>query len=269
MNKTLAGVAVMVAGAALRAQAPATPRPAFDAFEVATIKPSNLDLKGGRYMRMQTTTQFLARNYQIRILISAAYNLSPQAVVGGPAWIDSDRYEIVAKSPGEVRPTVDEQMAMLRRLLAERFNLKFHRETKEMAIYALTVAKSGLKMRASAGTSDATPEGPAPLAFVIAPEMVRLPGRAATVAELATVMQRAALARPVVDRTGLTGRYDFDLEFAPDESLFGGMLGGGTGDATKPGLFAALQEQLGLRLDSTRGGVSSIVIDRIDRPSEN
>jgi uncharacterized protein (TIGR03435 family) len=158
-------------------------------------------------------------------------------------------------------------MAMLRKLLADRFNLRFHREQKEMSIYALTIAKNGPKLRESQATAT-NPEGPPPVVFVLAPDVVRVPGRSATTTELTYILQRAAFDRPVVDRTGLTAKYDFDLEFSPDESLFGGVLRGG-GDGTRPGLFAAIQEQLGLKLESTRGLVDSIVIEKIDRPSEN
>jgi uncharacterized protein (TIGR03435 family) len=87
--------------------------------------------------------------------------------------------------------------------------------------------------------------------------------------ELASVMQRAALDDPVLDQTGLTGRYDFDLEFTPDEAVFGGAIGKGADDSSKPGLFAALQQQLGLRLEATRGLVDVLVIDHVERPSEN
>jgi uncharacterized protein (TIGR03435 family) len=107
--------------------------------------------------------------------------------------------------------------------------------------------------------------------FVISPQLVRLPGRNATMAELASVMQRAALDRPVADRTGLTARYDFDLEFTPDETLFGGMLGRpqNTDDTSKLDLFAAMQQELGLRLEATRGPVQLLVIDQAERPSAN
>jgi uncharacterized protein (TIGR03435 family) len=249
----------------LQAQTP-TVRPIFDSFEVATIKPTPPDWNGGRFFRMQSANQFAARGYSLRVLISAAYNLNPKAVSGGAAWIDSDRYDIVARTPGEVRPNLDEQMAMLRKLLADRFNLAFHREKKEMAVYALTIAKNGPKLQESKPAA-ANPAGPPPLVFVMAPDVVRVPGRGATTTELATILQRAAFDRPVLDRTGLTAAYDFDLEFAPDESLFGGVLRGG--DGTRPGLFAAIQEQLGLKLESTRGLVDAIVIEKIDRPSEN
>jgi uncharacterized protein (TIGR03435 family) len=243
-------------------------RPVFDAFEVATVKPSDLELAAGRFIRMQTANQFVARNCSLRMLISAAYNLSPQSVSGGPAWIDSDRYEIVAKSPGNVRPNLDDQMAMLRRLLADRFNLMFHRTTKQLPIYSLRLAKNGSKLKESAVSPDASPEGPPPLVFVIFPEAVRLPGRYATTAELASVLQRAALDRPVVDQTGLSGRYDFDLEFSPDENLFGGALPKNN-DGTRPSLFTAIQEQLGLKLEAKKGPVEIVVIDRAEHPSEN
>jgi uncharacterized protein (TIGR03435 family) len=216
---------------------------------------------------MQSLNQFVARGYQLRVLISAAYNLNPKAVSGGPAWIDSDLYDIFARTPGAVRPGLDEQMAMLRRLLADRFGLKFHREKKEMSIYALTMAKNGPKLKESP-PAPPNPEGPPPLVFVLAPDVVRVPARGATTTELTYILQRAALDRPVIDRTGLTARYDFDLEFSPDESLFGGALRG-SGDGNKPGLFAAMQEQLGLKLEATRGPVDSIVIEKIDRPSDN
>jgi uncharacterized protein (TIGR03435 family) len=87
--------------------------------------------------------------------------------------------------------------------------------------------------------------------------------------EFASLLQRSALERPVVDQTGLTSRYDFDLEFAIDETLFGGALGKGPDDPAKPSLFAALQEQLGLKLEATRGPVSVLVIDHAERASEN
>ena len=263
----LAVLALSIADYRMVAQPPAS-RPIFDGFEVATVKPSNLELAAGRFIRMQTTNQFVARNCPLRVLISAAYNLSPQAISGGPAWIDSDRYEILAKSPGSVRPTLDEQMTMLRRLLADRFNLRFHRATKELAIYALTIAKNGPKLKESTLSPDASPEGPPPLVFVIFPGAGRLPGRYATTAELASVLQRAALDRPVVDQTGLSGRYDFDLEFSTDESIFGGALPRGN-DATKPSLFTAIQEQMGLKLEAKTGPVESLLIETNDRPSEN
>jgi uncharacterized protein (TIGR03435 family) len=252
---------------AIFAQSPTT-RPAFDAFEVATIKPSTLDWpSGGRFMRMQTAHQFVARNYTLRVILAAAYNLTPRAISGGPAWVDSDRYDILAEAPDPVRPGTEEQMAMLRKLLSERFSLALHREEKEFSIYALTIAKTGSKLTAAA--PNLSPEGSPPLVFVLSPDGARLAARDATMGELAWVMQRSALDRPVVDKTGLQGRYDFDLEWTPDETQFGGNVPTVNPEHPKLDLFAAMQQQLGLRLEATRGPIEALVIDRVERPSEN
>jgi uncharacterized protein (TIGR03435 family) len=96
-----------------------------------------------------------------------------------------------------------------------------------------------------------------------------LPARNATMAQFASIMNRAILDRPVVDKTGLSGKYDFDLEWTPDETQFGGQVPQGTPEHPKPDLFAALQQQLGLRLEATKGPIEALVIDRVERPSEN
>ena len=126
-------------------------------------------------MRMQTAHKFVARNYTLRVILAASYNLTHRAISGGPAWVDSDRYDVLAEAPGRVRPGKDEQMSMLRKLLSERFNLTFHREPKEFPIYALTVAKSGPKLQKSAG--EGKPEGSPPLVFVLSPDGARLAAR--------------------------------------------------------------------------------------------
>jgi len=118
---------------------------------------------------MKTAHELEARNHALKTLLAAAYDLSPQAISGAPDWSEAERYDIVAKTPGEVRPTLDQQMAMLRRLLDERFHLVYHREPKEMAIYSLTMAKDGPKLREPAIPADATPQGSPALAFVIYP----------------------------------------------------------------------------------------------------
>jgi uncharacterized protein (TIGR03435 family) len=217
---------------------------------------------------MQTAQQFVARNHGLNTLIAAAYNLSPQAISGAPKWVISDHYDILAKTPGEVRPNLDEQMSMLRNLLADRFKLTHHLQQKELAIYALSVAKNGPKLKESALAPDASPEGPPPLFFVLSPDFARLPARYATMSEFASVLQRSPLDRPVLDQTGLSGRYDFDLEFAPDETLWGGILPR-PANSDKPSLFEAMREQLGLRLEATRGPAQTLVIDHVERPCEN
>jgi uncharacterized protein (TIGR03435 family) len=265
LRSAVAAFAVVASG--MFAQSTAS-RPGFIEFEVASIKPTPPGA-GGRRIRMQNTHEFAAKNHALKTLVAAAYNLNPRAISGGPAWVDSDRYDIVAKAPSEVRPNLDEQMSMLRKLLADRFQLTFHREPKELRVYALTIAKGGPKLTESTVSPDASPEGPPPLIFVVLPQLVRLPGRNATMGDLASVMQRAALDYPVLDKTGLSARYDFDLEFTPDETVFGGALGAGGDDSAKPGLFAAISQQLGLKLEATRGSVEALVIDHVERPSEN
>jgi len=142
-------------------------------------------------------------------------------------------------------------------------------EPREMPIYALTVAKNGPKLKETTLTPDSFPEGPPPLIFVLAPHSAHLPAKYATMTDFAWVLQRAALDHPVLDRTGLTGRYDFELDWTPDETQFTGALGAAPADAEKPGLFDAVQQQLGLKLEATRGTVQVLVIDRVERPSEN
>jgi len=243
--------------------------PAFEAFEVATIKPTPPDWTKGRYIRMLSAHQLEAKNHALKTLLAAAYNLSPQAIFGVPEWGDAEHYDILAKTPGEVRPNLDEQMTMMRRLLTDRFGLVFHREWKEMPVYALTVAKGGPKLKETAITPEASPEGPPALAFVIAPDRVSLPARSATIGEFASVLQRAAMNRPVIDQTGITGRYDFDLDWLPDDTQFGGLGLKPNPDAPKPDLWAALQQQLGLKLEATKGQVETLVVDRYKPPSEN
>jgi uncharacterized protein (TIGR03435 family) len=242
-----------------------TPRPAFDSFEVASIKPAAPE--PGRFIKMQSAHRFFVKNYTLITLIGAAYNLPPTAISGGPPWADSASFDILAGTPGELRPNLDEQMAMLRKLLADRFQLTFHREEKQLPVYQLTVAKGGPKLKYTSAPPEALPE----LVNVVYPDHIGLPARHATIAQFASMLQRAVLDRPVLDNTGLSGAYDFDLEWAPDESQFGGQLRttAGTGDSSKPDLYAALREQLGLTLRASKGPVSAIVIDRAERPSAN
>ncbi|MDE3195888.1 MAG: TIGR03435 family protein, partial [Acidobacteriota bacterium] len=181
-------------------------QPATQAFEVASIRPTPEDWGKGRFITMRGG-EFVARNHTLLTLITA-YNLSPKAIAGGPAWVNSASFDIDAKPPGDARPSLDRQMAMLRQLLGDRFALRFHREPKNLAVLALTVARGGPKLR----EPEKIPDGPAPpLIFVLYPHKATLPGRDATMGELASVLQRAALDRPVLDHTGLTGRFDFDL----------------------------------------------------------
>jgi uncharacterized protein (TIGR03435 family) len=239
-------------------------RPKFDAFEVATIKQSKPDEKG-RFIQMRGTDRFVAQNFTLKLLIAGAYNLNPRTISGGPGWMDSDHFDIVAITPGDVRPDREEQMTMLRQLLADRFKLTFHRERREFSIYELEVAPGGPKLRPSKADAD---EPPAVVSMVY-PQKVVLPARNATMADFVAMMQRAMMDRPVVDGTGLKGRYDFDLEWAPDETQFGGELPRASSDAQAAPLFTAIREQLGLEFKATRGPVDALVVDGAERPTEN
>jgi uncharacterized protein (TIGR03435 family) len=157
-------------------------------------------------------------------------------------------------------------MSMMRNLLAERFKLSFHRETREFPCYQLVVARGGPALKAtSAAAGDPVGMGPA----VVYPQKVVLPARNAAMSDFVSLLQRALMDRPVVDKTGLTGHYDFDLEWAPDETQFGGALPVAGDDAASPPLFTALQQQLGLRLVATRGPVDAMVIERAELPAAN
>jgi uncharacterized protein (TIGR03435 family) len=218
---------------------------------------------------MQSVHRFYAKGFTLQALVAAAYSLTPRAISGGPAWTDADRYDILASTPGDIQPNLDEQMTMLRKLLTDRFQLTFHREFKELPVFALTVAKGGPKLKESTAPPGALPY----LINTVYPEEkggvhILLPARNATISQFAAMMQRAIVDRPVIDRTGLSERYDFELEWTPDDNQFGGNLPRSV-EPTKPSLFVAIQEQLGLRLDATRGPVSALVIDHVERPSEN
>lgn len=239
-------------------------RAKFDAFEVATVKRTQLD-QTGRFIKMENPHRFVERAYTLKLLIAAAYDLNAKTISGGPAWVDSERYDIVAVTPGEVQPNHDEQMAMLRALLAERFQLRFHREGKEFAVYALEVAKGGPKLKLTATPERPTTIGPG----IVYPQRVVLPARNAGMSDLASLLQRAIVDRPVVDRTGLTGRYDFDLEWAPDDSQFGGDVPAAQGSAASPPLFTAMQQELGLRLEAARLTIAALVVESAERPVED
>lgn len=245
---------------------PASPKPmAADAnpsFEVATIKLSPPDDQRLPTIQIQNR-RLLTWDKSVMNLITYAYSTNPAEVVNGPDWLDT-KYDIVGQPDGEGQPSQQQWHIMMQKLLAARFKLSFHREKREVAVYALVVTKNGAKLAASPGD----PKGPPNLAM---PGRGRFRGRNATMAEFAGELQ-AVLDRPVVDRTGISGRYDVALNWTVDDfqsqrlSAFPSPV-----DRTTevPDLFTAIQEQLGLRLESTKGTIDVMVIDRIERPSEN
>jgi uncharacterized protein (TIGR03435 family) len=242
----------------------ATPRPKFDAFDVATVKPVDLDAQAGRMFRMDGTRRWVATNYTLKNLIALAYDMNPRTISGGPGWMDEQCFNIEAVTPGDVVPIRLEQMQMLRALLVERFGLKFHRQEKEFSIYELDVAKGGPKLKAAA-----KPDDPPQLFGVVYPGKIEVPARSVTMDDFVAMLQRATLDRPTVNKTGLTGKYDFDLEWAQDASQYGGQVPTAPDDTQSPPLFTAVQEQLGLKLVATRGMVSAMVVDTAEKPSAN
>jgi uncharacterized protein (TIGR03435 family) len=248
----------------LLAQTPTATEPAF---ELASIKPSTPGDRSGKFATMQSGHQFVVRNYTFKDLVSFSYDLPPRRISGGPAWTDIDLYNILAATPGQAPPNLKDQMAMVRSLLDGRFQFRYHREQRELPVYELTVAKNGLKLTPSTAPPDTQP---LLVNRVFPGSRVQLPGRNVTMTEFASELQRGVLDRPVVDKTSLTGKYDFDLEWEYDDTQFGGHLPPiDSGKSGKPDLFAAIQQQLGLRLGSARATVDTIVIDSVQRPSEN
>lgn len=254
-----------IPGSAPPSPATNAPRPVFTAFDVATIRPADTNAKAARFLIMQGTHRFVEKYYTLKLLIAAAYELSPRTISGGPSWAESDHFDILAITPGDVRPTHEEQMSMLRKLLSDRFKLTFHREQKVFSIYQLELASGGPKLKQSVAPADDPPA----MISTVYPQHIVLPARNATMGDLTSLLQRAILDRPVVNKTGLSGRFDFDLTWAPDETQFGGDVPVASPDAPSPLLFTAMQEQLGLRLEATRGPVDALVIDTAERPTAN
>jgi len=246
---------------------PPPPKPmAADAvaeFEVATIKPSKPDQQGKGFL--VRGRQFSTMNTSLSDLITFAYGIHAKQILSGPGWLETEKYDLAAKPNGEGQPNDKQWKAMIQKLLAERFKLAFHRDKKELGVYAIVVAKTGPKMTKSQGD----PNGLPGLFFR---GLGVLPAINATMADFAGVMQSAVLDRPVVDHTELTGRWDFTLTWTPDEFQFGGLgikIPPPSKDATAPDLFTAFQEQLGLKLESTKAPAEVLVIDHVEKPSEN
>lgn len=223
-------------------------------FDVATIKPSAPQTDGRTQTRMSSDTDIGRLNYSnvnLKEIIGRAYKIQLYQI-SGPGWIETQRFDIVAQFP----PHTDGNRVplMLQALLADRFKLTIHRETKELPVYALTVAKGGPKFKAAESASGVTSDSNRTRWHVVAK----------------TTMQRFAefltdeAGRPVVDKTALSGAYDMTLDWAVDNSA------NASDTANGPSLFTALQEQLGLKLESTKGPVETIVVDRAERtPTEN
>jgi bla regulator protein blaR1 len=276
----------------LRAQSTQTTAAALPSFEVASIKPNRAgDMRIGIMIR---PGRFTTTGATTKLLIGYAYNAKDFQISGGPSWINSDKYDIDAKEEDSVvaeleklppEQRADQIRLMVRSLLADRFKLTLSHETKELPVYALVVAKNGPKLHETK-PEDTYPNGTKnPDGSVQHPGMGmmrfgggQLTGQGVPIENLVHMLSQQ-LGRDVLDQTGLKGKYDFTLQWTPDQSqrgMFGGPKGGAPGpdsppppDPNGPSIFTALQEQLGLKLESTKGPVEILIIDHVEKPSEN
>jgi uncharacterized protein (TIGR03435 family) len=247
---------------------PPPPKPmAADAnpeFDVATIKPATPDRPGKAFL--VRGRQFSTINTTLADLITFAYGIHAKQITGAPSWVETEKFDVAAQPNGEGQPNEKQWKAMVQKLLADRFKLAFHRDKKELSVYAIVVGKNGPKLTKSESTSN--------LPGLFFRGLGNLPCTNATMADLASVLQGAVLDRPVVDQTGITGRYDFTLLWTPDEFQFGCAAAKmppppATNGAAPPDLFTAMQEQLGLKLESTKAQAEVFVIDKVSKPTEN
>jgi len=245
-------------------------------FDVVSVK---VNTSGGAISRMAApagTGRFEATNVPVRMLILNAYGIPAFQLTGGPSWIESVRVDVVARAATSV--TRDEISQMVRGLLADRFNLVVHREQREMPVYSLVVARDDRRLgprlnaattncaavTATGGAAPQLPSGQLLCTTRMSPASINAGGM--TMARLAQTLS-GIVGRVVTDETTLPGTYDLQLTFTPEQPLPPGAAQSADPDA--PSIFAALQEQLGLKLNTTRGMVDVLVIDRVDPPKEN
>jgi bla regulator protein blaR1 len=265
-----------------RAQSQAKP-----SFEVASIKPSEFD---GRVGINVQPGRFVANNVTLKFLITMAYDIKVHQISGGPNWLETAAYAIDAKAPGLNKENLN---SMIQSLIEERCKLKFHRETRESPVYSLVVAKGGHKLQRSkdengnplsevpreAGRGERRvlrPGDPAPAGTVMV-GIGSFSAGATSIDQLVSFLS-GPLGRKVIDKTGIVGLYDISLQWSPDpdQQNFTGLpkppglqQPAQSGENTGPSIFNAIQEQLGLKLESDKGPVDSFIIDSIEKPSEN
>jgi uncharacterized protein (TIGR03435 family) len=258
---------------AISAQTPATP-----AFEVATVKPN--PLRRGIRGHSFPGDRFVATNVPLRDLVVIAYGKAGQALsdaqlLGGPSWIDSDRFDISATVGVDRLNGVAQKQLMLRALLMERFKLVVHTETRNLPIYALVPARKDRALGPQVHHADVDCEAllaSAPgrrercILYVLPSGKLMLRGQtmSALASALATVLERV-----VIDQTGLTGGFDGDAEFNPEglPGMAAPPPGADRAAATAPSLFTAIEEQFGLKLESTKGPVDVLMIDHVEHPT--
>jgi uncharacterized protein (TIGR03435 family) len=232
------------------------PADADPTLEVATIKPT--DPKTTNDMISIQGRHFLVVNKTVEFLVTAAYGLQASQVVGAPGWFSSEKYDIDGTPDVEGQPNLMQMRSILRKLLADRFQLVAHHDKKEMNVYAISVAKAGPKIAKSLGDPNGLP--------------FQNGGRDAngrvdryanvTMKDFAFILQ-FMLDKPVVDQTGLQGRFDFVLKWTPNDTNVADPA------TASPAIFTAFQEQLGLKLEAVRAPADVLVVDKLERPSAN
>jgi uncharacterized protein (TIGR03435 family) len=241
---------------------PAMAADADPSFEVATIKPR---LGGSLKAIGMRGRDFHALNSTLSELIGFAYGLQSKQIVGGPAWLDKGRFDINGIPDAEGQPSTTQWKAMVRKLMADRFNLKLHQEKQELAVFALVVGKNGPKLK----KNESGDPYPGHTTQQRVPDEVKWSVLNMTMEEFASMLQNSVVDRPVLDRTGITGRFDFECSFAASGGQVDGIPLPQGIDTNLPDLFTAVQEQLGLKLESTKGQVPVLIIDHAELPSEN
>ena len=245
-------------------------------FEVATIKPNNSGATSMQGLVIRGR-KFMTRASSLGDLISFAYEVQAKQIVNAPDWLDKDRYDIEAVPEQEGVPNPEQIRIMIRKLLADRYGLKFHHDKRDMSAYVLTVGKDGHKLKPTQLQGNLPGIGIRPGTGGITLNMVN-----ATIPDFTGFLQILVLDRPVVDKTGIQGRFDYQCTFGPDDSQFGGhppqmpSQGNNTNSAATdtaapaaPSLFDALPQELGLKLSAEKTSVDVIAIDHVDKPTAN
>jgi len=233
-------------------------------FEVSSVK---LARPGARSIITFQGHHAILNGLPVVEVIKFAYGIHSRQIAGGPAWIDSDLWDIVAEPEMKTGPSQEQVMVMLQGLLADRFKLALHHESRVFPAYALVVAKSGSKLKPTERVETAgSPSGPG-----FRMQGNTLSARNTTGDELAAYFSKRVIDRPVVNQSGLGGRFDLDLEWTPDETQFDGLGGKGslTGPLDGPDIFAALEAQLGLKFQPVKAPIDILIIDRVERPDDN
>jgi len=271
----IAAIAVPVAVGVLRAQSTGFLQDLGKySFEVATVRPAKPDR--GKSLGTGATSHFEATGITLQGMILAAYggtsgSLPRERLLGGPKWIDSDLWDIVGQAPGG-RGGIESSLKMLQTLLQERFHLRIHAEQRQMPVFALTVSKqdkltrSKVDCMALLAKEDETGEWPPDFwcgLRIIGGEPWKIMARGVALGELVRRLELfPSIARPVVDRTGLAGTWDFEVTYVAVDP-------GGTDSPAAPSIFTALQEQVGLKLKSGRAPVEVLVVDQAEKPEQN